>query len=252
MDSKSLLIVAGHAIWERGQWYGIEPNKFDPDAMRKSIEEHVQCGCDYVRSNTPKYDILVFSGGNSRPNNDPPLTNSEAAGMREYAESKGWLPSFADRIIIETFARDSFENIFFSMLAFRNQEKTWPSRIGIISMPHKSIRYMLMAVGLGIQPSQFTFHSIGSVIPLDTNCLNEMSNMNRVIWSPTHTVVDPLLRNEYFTNKRDSRTADARRNGYLNEVKAAYGNHQLIDQVENCDAIGGWKRLTWPWQVEES
>lgn len=238
----SILIVAGHAIWENNRWCGIESSRFSEDIV-DAIESQVETGCRLMGSHS--YDVLSFSGGHSRPDNDPPLLNSEAKGMYDFAEAKGWLPNCG--IILEEFARDSFENVFYSLLLFHKEFKAWPTRVGVISMPHKSIRYMLMATGLKIAPTQFSFHEVGAVTPIDKNCINEMTNMVKVVDTSMKTILDPLLRAEYFEKKRADRTPRTGQD-YLIDVKAAYGNGLLIDQVAGCDSAGGWQSLDWPWQ----
>lgn len=256
-----LLIGAGHAIFENDKWNGIETEKFDQNDITDAIELQIKMGCELLGG---EYTHVVFSGGHTRPQNKPNLKNSEAEGMKIFAESKGWLPA-GKEIILESYARDSFENIFYSLLAFYKVHKTWPSRVGVISMPHKSIRYMLMAHGLGIDPKRFKFHGIGAVTPLDANCINEMKNMDKVIHVATGKIVDPLLRNEYFEEKRIKRTPceDRENRTYIEKVKTQYGGdvskgeltagdkaiRKLIDAVSQCEAKVSWENLKWPWKT---
>ena len=255
-NPSSLLIVAGHAIWHANDWHGIEASRFpDPEAMKCTIAQHVQDGCTLVRDGL--YDAIAFSGGQSRKDlyKDGILT-SEAEGMNAFAQENGWLPK---NVILETRARDSFENVFFSLLHFHQESGEWPANLGLLSMPHKSIRFMLMATGLKI--SAFTFHGVGKVDPLEKNCVNEMKNMTLVIHTEAEHVADPLLRATYFAKKRLGRTPPdydttgsaedlrQRDNKYLNKSGNAYDNKVLTDKVTACDSHGGWAGCEWPWST---
>jgi hypothetical protein len=248
---KSMLIVAGHAIWDGKDWKGIEKSKFpDPEAMKRTIAQHVRDGCKMGVKRL--YDVIAFSGGQTRKN----LELTEAQGMANFAAYRNI--EFPDDLLFESFARDSFENVFLSLLAFYHNYKAWPETIGVISMPHKSIRFMLMATGLHFD--NFTFHGIGKVDPHEKNCLNEMINMGVVIDYKTKTIKDPLLRAPHFVSKRVGRTGPCYDNNqsddenknkddkYLRCAASAYGDDRLVEQVINCDRQGGWRKLRWPWQ----
>ena len=260
---KSILIVAGHAIWykKKGQdvhdWHGIEASKFpDPDAMKRTIAQHVEEGCGLVREGL--YDAIAFSGGQSRKDIYKENTAiSEAQGMKDFAKAEGY--NLPKHVILDTYARDSFENVFFSLLAFHDHYDAWPTKLGLLSMPHKSIRFMIMAMGLKI--AEFTFHGVGKVDPLEKNCVNEMNNLTKVIHTQAEHVADPLLRAPYFAKKRLGRTPPhyntsgtekelkCRDDEYLNCVGSKYCNQDLTNQVASCDSHGGWTELTWPWTL---
>ena len=105
--NRRLLIIAGHAIYQQHKWHGGQP---DEDRF---YEQHIRDGFQIWRSEA--YQALAFSGGHTRPRE--PVTKSEAKGMLEFARDAELCVDEAD-ILVESFARDNFENVLFPILAF--------------------------------------------------------------------------------------------------------------------------------------
>src|SRR5580704_2607536 len=100
-----LLMLAGHAIYQDGRWHGGYENE------DRLYEKHVRDAFRIFA--TEGYQALVLSGGRSRPHLAPGITHSEADGMFAYAREAG-LAQPGDPVVLEKFARDSCENLFFS------------------------------------------------------------------------------------------------------------------------------------------
>src|SRR3984957_10218276 len=99
-----MLMLAGHAIYQDGQWHGGHQNE------DRLYEQHVR---DAFRIFAGEgYQSLVLSGGRSRPHLADKVSNSEAQGMLQYARKAGLA---GEPVLLEQFGRDSFENLFFSM-----------------------------------------------------------------------------------------------------------------------------------------
>ena len=108
-----LLIVAGHAIYQSGTWYGGYPGE------GSIYEQQVRDGYELCRREG--YQAQALSGGHTRPNlqevRDGKVTNSEAQGLFDFARDAGL--TLADgTALIEPWARDSFENVLFSLFAY--------------------------------------------------------------------------------------------------------------------------------------
>jgi hypothetical protein len=160
---------------------------------------------------------------------------TEAEGMREFADEEGLLSGVGERLILERFARDSAENIFFSLLAFHCRTGRWPSRVGVVSWSSKGLRFHLLASGFGLGGRIF-FYGTGDYpdpVSLERAAAAE-ARFNATIVDvsfvpPAFKLIDPLLRNEIeFARKRWGRmpkkfepNADGNR-AYIAEVKAAY------------------------------
>ena len=238
-SKKRLLIVAGHAIYDQSRtinsyftqlyphlnvelpadcyWHGFEADKFPGDALKQMIgvvELHVRYACGLVKNG--QYDIIAFSGGKTRKElHDPQdevnhkkqgINNSEGEGMRKFAEQDGCLASIPH--FTEQCASDSFTNVFYSILGYHKKTQgNWPEKIGVISMPHKSTRFHIMALGLGYKDERFEFHGIGSIPNIEFNVYREIENMATLIdRSAPDEIQDPLLRDiNRFERKRAAR-----------------------------------------------
>jgi hypothetical protein len=195
------------------------------------------------------YQALALSGGRSRPQLAPEIGNSEAQGMLEYARAAGLVESGA--VLWEGFGRDSFENLFFSMLCFHRQFGEWPSRVGAVSWKFKALRFYLIACGLRLAEGRFRF--FGSGDPAGQPAIEAFAAAS-VQYDATIVrdgeIVDPLHRDrQWFGAKRLGRTPRefASNEDYLRRVKQEYGNAELIDLVESIEPGPAWRDVAWPW-----
>jgi hypothetical protein len=115
--------------------------------------------------------LLVFSGGRTRR---AAGTWSEAASYRQIAERAGWwLPDrqhelraeLERRSITEEFARDSWENLLFSLCRFQQATGRYPRRVTVVSWAFKAERFDLHRSALRIPASRFRF--VGQGDPFD-------------------------------------------------------------------------------------
>ena len=242
-----LLMLAGHAIYQGGRWHGGHQNE---DGL---YETHVR---DAFRIFVNEgYQALALSGGRSRPQLAPEIGNSEAEGMAEWARTHGlvWPP---DEVLLERFGRDSFENLFFSMLCFHRQFGEWPSRVGAVSWKFKALRFYLIACGLRLAEGRFRF--FGSGDPAGQDAIEAFAAASvqydsRIVRGGE--IVDPLHRDrEWFGAKRLGRTPRefASNADYLQRVKAEYGHAELIELVESIEPGPGWRDVAWPWLDDQS
>jgi hypothetical protein len=237
-----LLMLAGHAIYQDGRWHGGHQNE------DRHYETHVR---DAFRIFAEQgYEALALSGGRSRPQLAPEIENSEAEGMLEYARSAG-LAGSADAVLLERFGRDSFENLFFSMLCFHRRFGEWPSRVGAVSWKFKALRFYLIACGLQLANARFRF--FGSGDPAGQPAIEAFAAAS-VQYDAAIVrggqIVDPLHRDrDWFGAKRLGRTPRefAGNADYLDRVKQEYGNAELIDLVESIEPGPAWRAVAWPW-----
>ena len=237
-----LLMLAGHAIYQGGAWHGGHQNE------DRLYETHVR---DAFRIFVDEgYDALALSGGRSRPRLADRVSNSEAEGMVEYAHSAGlrWTP---DSVLLERYGRDSFENLFFSMLCFHRQFGEWPARVGAVSWKFKALRFYLIACGLRLADGRFRFHGSGD--PSGQPVIEEFaiaSVQYDAMIVRDGQIVDPLHRDpQWFGAKRMRRTPSEFKTNesYLQRVKQEYGQAELIDVVESIRPGPAWRDITWPW-----
>lgn len=250
-----LLVVAGHAIYQDRRWHGGFPGE------ERCYEGHILDGLAIARSEG--YAAVSFSGGWTRDRRagfPSEVTNSEAEGMLELAREVGAIGDEPPRVLTEGYARDSFENVFFSMACFHRSFGAWPSRVGVVSWKFKALRFYLIACGLRLGDGAFTFHGSGDLdtqrvmeVVAAANAAYEAMMIDTAAKAPA--IGDPLHRHRDFANKRMERTP--RRFGdnaeYLRLVKQAYDVAQgpvsrCIDEVEAVVPGAGWRSVSWPWR----
>jgi hypothetical protein len=237
-----LLMLAGHAIYQDGRWHGGHQHE------DRLYETHVR---DAFRILVDEgYQALALSGGRSRPQLADEVSNSEAEGMLEYARVTGFRwPS--DTVLLERFGRDSFENLFFSMLCFHRQFGEWPARVGAVSWKFKALRFYLIACGLGLAEGRFRF--FGSGDPAAQQAIEDFAVASvryDAMIVREGEIMDPLHRDAgWFGAKRLARMPREFRSNaeYLDRVKQEYGCAELIDRVESIEPGPAWRGVVWPW-----
>jgi hypothetical protein len=235
-----LLMLAGHAIYQGGRWHGGHRNE------DRLYETHVRDAFRILAAEG--YQALALSGGRSRPQLAPAIGNSEAEGMLEYAREAGLA---GGTVLLEQFGRDSFENLFFSMLCFHRQFGEWPSRVGAVSWKFKALRFYLIACGLRLADGRFRF--FGSGDPAGQPAIEAFAAASvqyDAMIVRGGEIVDPLHRDrQWFGAKRMGRTPRefASNKDYLQRVKQEYGNAELIDLVESIKPGPAWRDVRWPW-----
>jgi hypothetical protein len=245
-----LLMLAGHAIYQDGRWHGGHQNE------DRLYQKHVR---DAFRIFAGEgYAALVLSGGRSRPHLAPEIANSEAEGMREYALAAG-LPALGDGVLLEQFGRDSFENLFFSLLCFYRRFGEWPSRVGTVSWKFKALRFYLIACGLRLAEGRFRFFGSGDPTGQDAiEAFAAASTQYDAMIVRGNEIVDPLHRDaHWFGQKRLGRTPRefATNADYLRQVKREYDTDgvagAIIDTVEAIATGPAWRAVSWPWAVQD-
>ncbi|CAI0625484.1 unnamed protein product [Linum tenue] len=143
---KNLVMVAGHSIYttsscgdadKEDSWF-LEPYQKHP-GQAATFLAHIQEGVENVAKD--KQALLLFSGGETRKNAGP---RSEAQSYWAVAESKKWFgneDSVKWRTLTEEHARDSFENLLFSVCRFKELTGTYPQNITVVSYDFKEERF---------------------------------------------------------------------------------------------------------------
>lgn len=161
-----LIIVAGHAVLRLSKmnvadssdagWYllSYQQNQGFPTIIASHIKMGLELATAYKRS------MLVFSGGQTRRDVGP---TSEAASYYYLANDKQWLTNLNDRVYLEEYARDSFENLLFSVCRFREVQGYYPSKISVVGFDFKAKRYTdLHRKAIGYPEGNFTYVGVHS------------------------------------------------------------------------------------------
>lgn len=173
-DYDHAVIVVGHAVVKVDEvyhaettdnaWYLLQYQRNQGFPM--IIASHIKKGTEIVE-NDPSA-LLMFSGGQTRRDVGP---MSEAASYYFVAKHQKWLPNENEsgdhpRTFVEEFARDSFENLLFSLCRFREITSRYPAKVTVIGFDFKGHRFADMhRKALGFPEDKF--HYIG-LNPKDT------------------------------------------------------------------------------------
>ena len=152
------VIVAGHAILKQDA-----PDPASDDAWfllpfqrgeGPCYVEHVRHGVELAALHPAS--LLIFSGGQTRAEAGP---RSEAEGYLALARHYSWWGhhDVARRTTLEEFARDSFENLLFSLGRFQQHQGTWPAHATLVSWKFKAARFDLHRAAIGWPAGRFTF-----------------------------------------------------------------------------------------------
>src|SRR5262245_13363786 len=130
-DLENLILVAGHAVYiaqdytrltDDSSWFLQPFQKGEPPFYMAHIQRGVEL------ANADRKALLVFSGGQTREEAGP---RSEAQSYWLIADYLQWFSQTAVRCraVTEEFARDSFENLLFSICRFFEMVGAWPKSV---------------------------------------------------------------------------------------------------------------------------
>ncbi len=171
-------MVGGHAVFLNNtnkdiscdtNWYLYDFQKGEP----KFYIEHIKAGVEEASKDDES--LLIFSGGQTREAAGP---ISESQSYWSVAEKFAWwdYPEVKIRSTTEEFARDSFENILFSICRFYECTNRFPSKITAIGWGFKKERYFFHIKTLKFPTENFKFISVNNPIDLQAAMDGELNN----------------------------------------------------------------------------
>jgi len=144
-NCRDLVMVAGHSVFTGANfedadeasapWILLSYQKKQLGAYLN----HIRTGVEIAAKNNEA--LLVFSGGETRISGGP---RSEGQSYWWVADAHTWFGHGArvrDRAITEEHARDSFENLLFSVCRFREIVGRYPETITVVSFTFKRKRF---------------------------------------------------------------------------------------------------------------
>ncbi|CAI9787065.1 unnamed protein product [Fraxinus pennsylvanica] len=162
-SNRNLVMVAGHSIYtssscdkvdKEDSWF-LESYQRHP-GQAATFVAHIQKGVEIAADDDEA--LLLFSGGETRKDAGP---RSEAQSYWVVAESKGWFgkqDSVRSRALTEEHARDSFENLLFSVCRFRELTGKYPKNITVVSYDFKEERFVrLHRSTIGFPETRFLY-----------------------------------------------------------------------------------------------
>ncbi len=158
-----LVVVPGHAVYygsnfleakDESNW-ALEPHQL-LEGEAKAFMEHMERGVREVAKN-PRA-LLIFSGGKTRREAG---AISEASSYWQVSRAFDWFGVDAGvefRSFTEEHARDSFENLLFSLCRFFELTRKFPSKITVVGFQSKSARFQKLHLrAIGYPESNFTY-----------------------------------------------------------------------------------------------
>ena len=139
-----LVVVAGHgvitsdftAVEDNASWF-LEAYQQVP-GQAASFVRHIEAGVAAAAAD-PR-SLLLFSGGETRAAAGP---ESEGGTYWKVADLKGWWghEGVRARALAEEGARDSLENLLFSLCRFHEVTGRYPARVAVVSYDFKRDRF---------------------------------------------------------------------------------------------------------------
>lgn len=177
-DLKNLIIVAGHAVYvaenfddplSDSSWCLQEFQKGEPPFYIEHIYHSVEL------ANKDKESLLIFSGGQTRKDAGP---KSEAQSYWLIADHYKWWfrTNVKLRTTTEEFARDSFENVLFSICRFKEATESYPEKITVVSWAFKKERFELHRRAIKFPNDRFIFEGVNNPVELEKTKKGEKTN----------------------------------------------------------------------------
>lgn len=172
-----LILVPAHAIYI-GSSFDL-PGRSEYWLLKGFQRQEVPLYIDHVRfavrltSRQPK-SLLVFSGGQTSSVAGP---QAEAQGYWSVASHFSWWHEVevADRATTEEFARDSFENVLFSIARFKEITGKYPSSIDVVGWEFKRMRFDLHRKAIKWSQQYFMYHGVNDPLNLRASLRGELA-----------------------------------------------------------------------------
>ena len=165
-DNTVYVIVAGHCVVRpggdplRAEDLVLLPHQRD-NVHALLFQQHVRRGLRTVQEYRERdwNAVLVFSGGVTRA--ESPV--SEAATYHEIARRlPEWDERYADLVVLDERARDSYENLLLGCAAAYVKSQIVPARVAMISFAFKRRRFEYHAAAIGLMPERLLAPGAGT------------------------------------------------------------------------------------------
>ncbi|KAI9313655.1 hypothetical protein BX666DRAFT_1818119, partial [Dichotomocladium elegans] len=162
------IIVPGHAIYiggpsldglESDENWVLEP--FQRGGQVQTFVRHIQKAIELAKGDADA--IIVFSGGQTRAAAGP---RSEGQSYWEIAQLILKDDTLKNRMIVEDYARDSHENLLFSLCRFNEMTGQYPSAVTVVGFEFKKKRFYDMHLA-SIRYPEDQFKYVGIDPPFD-------------------------------------------------------------------------------------
>lgn len=226
--ARHLIIVAGHAVYkvsgrdqklvyQEPSWF-LEPFQH---GQLSTMMAHIQQGVALAAADNSS--LLLFSGGETRAAAGP---RSEALSYWEAAEAMRWFGAsqVRGRAQLEAQARDSFENVLFSICRFRELSGRYPEKLTVVSFAFKRRRFEeLHRWALRYPRDLFSF------VGVDPPGISD-----EVYHGETSHSAKPFERDPYGCAEPELRAKRASRNPFRRSISYPSGCPELSALMSHC------------------
>ncbi len=198
-----LVMVAGHTVHQDFDYVSkpTDPSSwFLFDYQKKQLPlflDHAKIGVEIAGRDDSS--LVLFSGASHHVGAGP---QTEGMSYWYYADSQGWwgYEEAKLRIHSEEFARDSFENLLFSVCRFKQMVGSYPSKITVVGFKFKENRFStLHREAIGFPKSRFYYVSGKGEHATETEIRGELEN------AVSHFKDDPFGCGQYLAKKKAAR-----------------------------------------------
>ncbi len=159
---KTIIIVPGHASFKETTGLPL-PKHIEKDSywVLKDFQygeppfyiEHIQKALELASDDS----LVVFSGGRTKKE-----SGSLWSEAKTYDEIAKTLPNYPRHVALEEHARDSFQNLDFSIRKFISLYGEAPTKILIVGWSFKEIRFKIHAEALGIDLTHIEYIGVNN------------------------------------------------------------------------------------------
>lgn len=142
LELTNLIIVACHGIWRGGPALGASDDEWILEPYQRGHNEaltwiaHIRAGVTLLQGSDNS--VLVFSGGETR---NAGGARAEGPSYWALADALGLLEGHSQYSTTENYARDSYENVLFSICRFREFTGRYPETIAVVGYAFKERRF---------------------------------------------------------------------------------------------------------------
>lgn len=231
MKPEHCIIVCCHGIFtgkgspsEARSWL-LQPYQSDEEP-RQYI---AHCKAGIALAYQQERSCLIFSGGYTYA--ESPDISEARSYYQAATQAELFPPDFPSPILLEEYARDSFENILLSLLCFHDEFGYYPRSLSIVSWQFKSERLQLHCQALQLPSTMYNI--IGVENPADMAKVEPAERRVREFFS-----ADPFGLYSPLADKRQQRNPFSREIAYKNYAKT----------INLCNN----KERTFPWNEDNT
>ncbi|KAF5101678.1 hypothetical protein D0Z00_000752 [Geotrichum galactomycetum] len=246
-----LVLVPCHSVWigdsaitdpkhlgEHDSEWAIGPKSRFLLGRTKTLKEHIKAAADIARPD-PKA-LLIFSGGQTSVSSGPLSESQSYWQLAKHLEeliidTEG--NSLEERTVVEEYARDSFENLLFSLARFREYTGRYPTKITVVGYSFKEARFRELHRAAIKYPAD-RFHYVGIDPPdLDQAAAAQGERENAYL---------PFQADPFGCHDKVLQEKRILRNPYRRTPFYVFSAPEMFDLLAYCDKnLHVFKKLPW-------